>query len=317
MMTYIPILICVLSDYLGAYIRQTQNKECKLLQALWMLVLGFSIHGILNSYLYFAGYNEPGRRYWMDIWNKMMLAGTHHSAYLIPVMAMLVPSVIYFKKHKWKTALVLGVTAFFTYTSLVTKSRMPILILILVVMIQMLLYACLEMEKTKKLLRDKRIWLAVFCAVAAMIVAFLMVKDTAVVSAFIENLSEDGGILNNARFVAQRKAILQLFQYPMGGHQMDLFPLKNYCHNTWLDMANAAGVIPFFAFALYTIYSMYQMILLVKNETVTTEVKLVAIGIYVVFFLYFTVEPALDASIHFLTPWVFLNGIVHGYLSKK
>lgn len=316
MMTYIPILICILSEYLGAYIGQTQNKETGFSKALLTLIIGFSIHGILNSYLYFAGYNEPGRRFWMDIWNKMMLAGTHHSAYFVPVMALIVPCVIYFKEKKWKTVLVFVVVTFFSYTSLVTKSRMPILILILVFIAQILLYAFLEMEKTKKLLKDRRTWIGVAIISVMLFFAFLSVKDTAVVSAFIENLSEDGGILNNARFVAQRKAILQLFEYPMGGRQMDLFPLKNFCHNTWLDMTNAAGIIPFFAFTLYTIYSLYQMILLVRNQSVTTELKLTAVGVFIVFFLYFTVEPALDASVHFLTPWVFLNGMVHGYLSK-
>ena len=145
---------------------------------------------------------------------------------------------------------------------------------------------------------------------------FFLVKDTAVMSAFINNLGKDGGILNNVRFVAQRQALFQIFDHPLGGRQMELV-LGNYCHNTWLDMANAGGVIPFSAFTVYTVLTIYKLACFVRKRTVSTEIKLMAVGIYTVFFLYFSVEPALDASIHYLTPWIFLNGLIHGYLSKS
>lgn len=317
MLTYIPILMCLLSDYLGAYIGQSKDKEKNFLKAIAMLVIGFSIHGLINSYLYFAGYNEPGRRFWMDVWTKMMTAGTHHTAYFLPVIAMFVPAIIYFKEKKWKAVLIVAIVMIFSYTSLATKSRMPILILALVIFAQILLYIFLEKEKSIKIFKDKRTWVVIAILLVAMMGSFFVVKDTAVVAAFIENLSEDGGILNNARFVGQRKALSQLFKHPMGGRQMDLLPLKNYCHNTWLDMANAAGLIPFLAFTAYTVYSLIQLIFLLRKRIVTTELKLIATGIYVVFFLFYTVEPAVDASVHFLTPWIFLNGIIHGYLSKN
>ena len=82
-------------------------------------------------------------------------------------------------------------------------------------------------------------------------------------------------------------------------------------------MANAGGLIPFFTFTVYTVYSLYELCALIKKKEISTEIKLMTSGIYVVFFLYFSVEPALDASIHYLTPWIFLNGIVHALYSKK
>ena len=93
--------------------------------------------------------------------------------------------------------------------------------------------------------------------------------------------------------------------------------LEGYCHNTWLDMANAAGVIPFFSFTAYTLYTAYELLCVVKKEWISVEVKLVTVGIYFAFLLYFSVEPVLDASIHYLTPWIFLNGMIHGINSKK
>ena len=93
--------------------------------------------------------------------------------------------------------------------------------------------------------------------------------------------------------------------------------LGNYCHNTWLDMANAAGLIPFFAFTGYTIYTLYQLILFIRKKSIETDFKIIAVGIYVAFFLFYTVEPAMDASIHYLTPWVFLNTVIQETIVKK
>ena len=38
-------------------------------------------------------------------------------------------------------------------------------------------------------------------------------------------------------------------------------------------------------------------------------------GVYGAFFLYYTVERGIDNSMHFMTPWFFINGMVHGELS--
>ena len=57
-----------------------------------------------------------------------------------------------------------------------------------------------------------------------------------------------GGVLNNVRFKIHRAGLEQLFVYPMGGYQMD-FLGHAHAHNTWIDVADAAGIIPFFSFA--------------------------------------------------------------------
>ena len=51
-----------------------------------------------------------------------------------------------------------------------------------------------------------------------------------------------------------------------------------------------------------------------KNKFSSIEMKLILTGLYIAFFMYLTVEPALEASVHLVTPWIFVNGIVHGCL---
>ena len=313
---YIPLVIYVLANYTACSVKADADCNRKIMGLLLALVAGFTIYGILNSYMYYAGYVVPGTRRWQDFWSREIVPGTQHTVYFLPMMAMFFPAIALLKERKWKSVLVIFITVFFCYTSLVTRSRMPLLIFVLVVLVQAIVYAIFEWETVKNILLDKRTWIFASALFVLAIMGFFLVKDTAVMSAFINNLGKDGGILNNVRFVAQRQALFQIFDHPLGGRQMELV-LGNYCHNTWLDMANAGGVIPFSAFTVYTVLTIYKLACFVRKRTVSTEIKLMAVGIYTVFFLYFSVEPALDASIHYLTPWIFLNGLIQGYLSKS
>lgn len=303
---YTPMMIHVLTTY-AVNASDRKNRTINIL--LMTLVIGFTVHGILNSYMYYAGYVVPGTRRWADFWSRGIIPGTQHAIYFLPMMSLFVPAILYFKKRKCFNVLVILLTAFFGYTSLATRSRMTILIFAILLFTQVLVFAFLETEKVKKILADKRMWWCIVILLFVMTGSFFAVKNTEVMTAFINNMSKDGGILNNVRFVAQRQALGQLFDFPMGGRQMEMV-LGNYCHNTWLDMANAAGLIPFFAFTGYTFYTLYKLILFIQKRYIETELKLIVTGIYAAFFLFFTVEPALDASVHYLTPWVFLNAVI-------
>ena len=313
---YIPLVIYMLANYLAGSTGGADNREKDLMLLIFILLMGYSLHGLLNSYMWYAGYGVPGTRRWPDFWSGEIVPGTQHAAYFIPAMALFVPALLYFKKRKWMNMMVILLTAFFGYTALSTRSRMTILIFIITVFVQCVMYAGFEWETTKKQLKNKWLYILFGIVLAVMILGFIAVKDTPVVAAFINNLGKDGGILNNVRFTAQRLAIKQIFDYPMGGYQMDLGKLE-MTHNTWLDMANAAGVIPFLAFFAYTGYSLYNMMRTLLAKNVTTEIKLMIMGLYVSFLLYLAVEPVLEASIHLLTPWIFVNGLVCEYTTKE
>lgn len=308
---YISLVVYVLASYSVHMIEK--EKALKLL--LFAFVAGYAIHGVLNAYMYYAGYVIPGTRQWQDFWTRAIVPGTQHTAYFLPVLAMFLPAVVYFKKRKWLNAVIIIATAFFGYTSLATKSRMAVVIFALAFCAQALIFIISEREFVKKIVSNKKFWF--LCAVMLVVVAIgvYAVKDSAVVVAFIENMGKGGGILNNVRFEAQRMALEQLFDYPMGGRLMDLG--RTYCHNTWLDMANAGGIIPFFAFTAYTLYTVYGVVCLLLKKSVSAEWKIVLTGLYVVFFLFLSVEPALDASVHLVTPWIFVNGLIHGIISQK
>lgn len=313
---YIPIVIYEIGNYSIGAIKNEKEKSDKVLLLLLALIIGYGIYGILNSYMWYAGYAVPGTRRWQDFWSGEIVPGTQHTAYFLPMMACFLPALIYAKKRKWISAVIITMTAFFGYTSIATRSRMSVLIFAIVVTVQAMLFVLFEREKVGKQLKNKWLWIAGVTLILVFTIVSFLFKDSELINVFIANMGKDGGILKNVRFEAQRLAIQQLFKYPMGGYMMDLGKLSQ-AHNVWLDMANAAGVIPFLAFVIYTIYTIYEVVCVLRIKWITVEAKLIIMGIYIVFFLYFLIEPALEASIHLVTPWFFLNGLTHGVTTKE
>lgn len=312
---YIPLMIYILGNYSACSIKNSQKSDKKLLNLIFAMIAGYTILGILNSYMYYAGYVVPGTRRWQDFWSHEIVPGTQHTAYFLPVLAMFFPAVMYFKRRKSVNVMMVVLTLFFCYTALATRSRMQLVIFVLVCVAQLILFLLIEKEKTKKILSNKYTWIVMIVLLIGCVGGFLVVKDTEIVATFINNMGKGGGIFKNVRFEAQRMALLQLFDHPFGGSRMELG--REFCHNTWLDMANASGIIPFFLFTAYTIYTVYEMVKLLLKKHISSETKIIFSGLYLAFFLYMTVEPALEASVHLLTPWIFMNGLVHGVISES
>ena len=313
---YVGILMYVLGNYLSAQVKGKKDYEKYYAVFLFTIILGHSLHGILNAALFLDGQLfEDDIRVWMDIWMQITLPGTQQIVYFLPALALVFPGLVWLKERKLVSVAMIGVAAFFIYISMASQTRTSVLILPLVFAAQAVLYAILEWKRVKKILQHKNTKIFALIGLAMLIAAALILKDHPLVSSFIDIMGRDGGILNNIRFKLQRSALQQLWLYPMGGDQMDFMGYP-YAHNAWLDMANEAGWIPFFSFVAYTIHVVYELIRWLFKKEVSTERKIIAAGIFGAFFLYYMVERAFDSSMHFMTPWFFMNGLVHGELAK-
>ena len=314
---YVGILLYVLGNYLSAQVAEKKNYEKFYMLFLFTVILGHSLHGILNAALFLDGQLfEDDIRVWMDIWMRITLPGTQQIVYFLPALAMVFPAIVWFQKRKCANGLMIATAAFFIYISMASQTRTSVLILPLVFAAQCMLYVILEWKKVKEILKYKNTKIIAGILFVLAVVAFFFLKNHPFVKSFIDIMGRDGGIFNNIRFRLQRSALKQLWLYPMGGDQMDFMGYP-YAHNAWLDMANEAGWIPFFSFVAYTIHVIYELLRwLMKNE-VSTERKMIVTGIFGAFFLYYMVERAFDSSLHFMTPWFFLNGMVHAELSQR
>ena len=143
MITYVPIVLYVVAHYAGCEIKDSIDVERKFVLLVMTLVLGHTIHGVINSALYLMGYHTTVRK-WLDIWSQQIVAGTQQVVYFLPALAMFLPACIYMKKKKSVSIFVIAVTALFCYISLISKSRTSIMILGIVMCSQIVLYLILE-----------------------------------------------------------------------------------------------------------------------------------------------------------------------------
>lgn len=311
---YVGILMYVLANYLACEIKTKEKSEQLFSIILFTIVLGYTIHGFLNSYMYLEGYRAATGRRWYDFWMHIYLPATEHVIYFLPVLSLILPAIVFFRKNKILNSFVLISSIFFVYFSWISNSRMPIFIFPLIFAAQLFLYVLLDWEKVKTIvLKRKKLFIGVCAGIILGLLLFVVI-DNPVMYALKVKLGRHGGVFGSIRFVAQRLALQQLFDYPMGGSHMNL-GMINYAHNTWLDMANRAGLIPFFAFTAYTFWTIYEMIIWLSKKEISIRRKLMFAGVYGAFFLYYTVERGIDNSMHFMTPWFFINGMVHGELS--
>ena len=314
---YVGILLYVLGNYLSAQVAEKKDYETFYMLFLFSIILGHSLHGILNAALFLDGQLfEDDIRVWMDIWMQITLPGTQQIVYFLPALAMVFPAIVWFKNRKCANALMIATAAFFIYISMASQTRTSVLILPLVFAAQCMLYVILEWEQVKEILKHKNTKIIAGSLFVLAVVAFFVLKNHPFVKSFMDIMGRDGGIFNNIRFKLQRSALKQLWLYPMGGDQMDFMGYP-YAHNAWLDMANEAGWIPFFSFVAYTIHVIYELIRWLMKKEVSTKRKIIVAGIFGAFFLYYMVERAFDSSLHFMTPWFFMNGMVHGELTER
>lgn len=313
---YVGLVIYVLAHYLSCEVIARRDGEKKFIVLILVMVAGVTIHGLLNSYLFLDGqFQYPYTvRIWADIWKHDYVPGTWQVVYFLPVLAIAFPMLIYWKKNKIVNTLMLLSALFFVYISMASESRTSVVIFAAVFCVQLLLYVLVERNKVAQMFKSRKVWVATGVVAVLLIIAGIVVIKSPLGQSFLSIMGRNGGILNNIRFQIQRRGLEQLFEYPWGGYQMNFLGYA-HSHNTWIDIADAAGVIPFFSFAAYTLLTIYEMIRWLLKKEISTERKLIVAGIYGAFFLYYTVERGLGGSMHFMTPWFFLNGMVHGELS--
>ena len=125
---YAGIVIYVLGNYLGVEIYQNKNSEKIYVLLLLVVVAGYSLHGILNAYLFMDGQLQDGNiRVWMDIWEQWYLPGTWQVIFFLPALSLVFPALVYFNKRKYVNVMILLTSILFVYIALASQTRTPIL----------------------------------------------------------------------------------------------------------------------------------------------------------------------------------------------
>ena len=315
----LPVMLSFLGKSMAYCALETEQKQWKVENLVFALVAGYFLHGLLNSFIYFWQCDLLKTRSWMDVWTGNILPATQQNIFIIPIFSLLVPFFLYYRQNIKACIGVFFLVLYNLFFSVLSASRIPILIFIIVVGWEIFLFFIFNRkkernEKTARVLS----FLGIIVLVIILLGIFLWSSNFGNIknSIFISIFKRDGGILGNIRFRAQLMAIKQLFKYPLGGYRMDLAGLS-LVHNVWLDIANASGLIPFALFLGYTLISIWDLMVLLRNRTICQFDKSILSGLYLTFVLYYMVEPALEANIQYLLPWFFLNGLICIYSKAK
>lgn len=312
---FLPILFQLTARYLIYATQDEVGALKRMLMLIGVFVIGYTVHGMLNTKIFFDFHFElVGGRRWPDYWTGNSVPATQHNIYFLPTLAIAFPGMLFIKNHKILYGATLISIIYFIWFSILSRSRTPLIILTIILTSEALVFFVLNFNKIKK--KYSIISVAVFLALLGCISLIIWYKrDVFISSSLFTTISRDGGILHNVRFQAQLNVLKQLFVYPFGGYQMDLAGL-NYAHNVWLDMANAAGIIPFVLMVAYTLLAAYDLLMFLRNAYIGQELKYVVSGLWFAFMLYYMVEPALEATVQFIVPWTYMNGLIYEYNKK-
>jgi hypothetical protein len=110
-------------------------------------------------------------------------------------------------------------------------------------------------------------------------------------------------------------ALEQLFVHPFGGYSMR-FPVPlEFIHNTWLNIAYVAGVVPMFLFLLYNLILIKDAVALVIRGKEKNAIFVV--GMYAAVLVYLALEPVYEAVPTIITLFCFINGYVLKQMEQK
>lgn len=276
-----------------------------------ILSLGMLIESILNALRWSPEYG----RHWPEFWSGRNLPATQHVFFNLLICGLFFYGIYYWKKQRLLNSILILGGIWCLWFSLITGSRLLIMIFALVSAANIILYFYLNRHKGSS---RKYLYILTLCLLATVIVGSTLYIFN--IGGFYDYLhsymwTRDGGILHNIRFQAQFSALKQIFQYPFGGNQMDLAGL-NFTHNVWLDMANRSGLLPFVLNAIYTFITFYNLLKLIRTQTIDHEIKYLLSSSWFTFFLFYMVEAALEANIMYWALWALIGGLIKGVLKN-
>lgn len=312
--TGLPVLAYLAGKALGMQKYSFCTAETNSKALFLSLTLGTFACSLLQKYSRFFRFTEEcySGRYWFDFWDGGIRPATYYMFFAMMTLGCFCWALYIWKKKKILSSFFLIFIvielAFFGWV----ETRTPFLIIAIVagVGFAMLLWLNRNENYVKKTLI---FGVCLLCIVMAAMSIIWYGNLFNIQNSFLGDiLAHDGGIFGNIRFKAQRNVLMQLFDYPMGGKQMNIAGLK-YAHNVWLDIAYTAGIIPFLFVAAYTILTFIECVKLIKSNEVSNEMKYLIIGIFVALHLDYSVEPVLDANLVFWAMGTCVSGMIKGF----
>ena len=287
-----PFCYCIGKNiFASENITQTSiQKQTKI--GVIVVSMGAFAHYLLN----FAINMYATERITIDFLTKEILSATGQAS--LSVMAVGVFAAMLFSEtsKRAKILSIVGILLALLY-NLVLSGRTLILLVLLSLGIAFLLS---QGSRTLK----KKIYTIIIVIVVAILVIVIynanilgvktLISESNLVKRFeIQDVEQD------SRMDYKLKYIDLLFEYPFGGNKIRS-EVGHHAHDIYLDTYNEVGIIGFAFFAVFMIYSIISTFKMVKNKSLSSDVKITLFCVFSIVMIDFMVEPILQGM-----PWLF------------
>lgn len=313
-------LLWCLGYLLGKFMIGTDHEQgtSRIMITMLAMGLGLFIQGVLN---YSNGFSEQyiseevdSWSSWSEYWTGIETARTLFVFDFLVIAAMLVFSVMIFKKHKVLSLMIIVANIIVIYLDFISaRGRFAVCAQVVSLGFVGIIY----LIKNYKSMSDrahKIIKTVGIAIVALLLIVFASVKLNIAGLGDIyagSFLNRDGGIFNNVRFESIREGIALAISYPQGGWNVEIIP-GGAPHNVILLFGreyDSLVMLILFVFMLFTVKDFIKL-LLGKN---ITKIDYMLGAVHLVMILYFNLE---TGPWRYRNYWMFLL-LVDGMLRRR
>lgn len=272
----------------------TAEMDCYLV--LVMISFGSFTHFILN---YFYNFGKFLGRNTNDIWTGGVMAATGQCA-LACMMIGLSVSMLFAPIKKWHRLVACASIVFMMLYLLVLATRTPIVIFLVSLLIG-LVYCVINSRNVTKKVRSI-LFFSIFLVV--ILLSYMMnvggIQDFVKSSAIYERFAGSWSTIteNSSRNDAKLSFLMDGIKYPFGG--LNMRRKYGYAHDLLLDGYDEYGLLALILMIVILVAGIVQLYKVLRCDTISKELKLTLLLIYVAVLLEFTVEPILEGM-----PWLF------------
>ena len=291
---------------IGYFIGKTmvRGKENNLVTIVTVIVISTMLHGVLN--LCRTGVFGVGLRYVQEFWGGSLLSATLQGTYFALSSALAV-YLIFYRPPKLKIVGG-GIAAIVVYNAMVTATRAPLYLLIIMLVVA---YADKMITSSEK--RAKYVKLAKMVAglMAVLLILAVMYRrdmfglrtvfESSMLGERLQRIENEITMTRQELWVA---GVKNLMHNPMGydGH--------SYAHNLWLDWGRVGGLLPALLLAVYTCCTAATLMNRIKRHKIAKDTAHLLMFAYVACVICFSIEPIMDAVPFLFIKFCIINGAV-------
>lgn len=309
----IPFLLAPFLGYsIGMILMRTiEFDKTKMLRIIiYIVVAGRFAHGMLNFIASngYRGYLRNG----IDFWTKGILAATGQGALMTMAISLLFYGVLILKrKNVLEKGAVLLAVALSTVNSLLSASRTAIIIMIVVFLVCTIVFIFLSKEsrqqKRKMVIGLILLFATLFLLYRSDIFGVRTYWETSPLYERI-NTESDYQVGDENRLEMIFDAFGSAWDNPLGDGDM-----TTTAHNLWLDALKQTGWLTFTLLVAFTVIVVKRVIKLLRNDSVSQEIKYLVFSVILSTLINFAVEPIMRGMPYYFVAFCIIAGAIEEY----